>query len=353
MAHLLDTSKGKAGFVSYMQPAWHGLGTVLNEVMTVEDALKYGGLEFHVGKAPNIHLIEWQGEEKVITSDSSFFTYRTDTFAVLGNMLGKDYTVLQNSDALSILDDVVKVNDGILFQTAGSLRGGAVTFVCCSLPEKIIVNGKDEVEQYLVVCNSHDKSMALKVFFTPIRVVCQNTLSLGVSKATKSYSIRHTTGVKGNLAQAMQILGLADKNKGLAEEAFTQMAKVKMNQSNFWNYVGNVFFSEDEKSKLRNGEKVNDVVSSIKKKAIDGVLEFAETGVGQSEAGEGSAWWAYNAVTGYLSNQKSYGSAEKRFEYLTVKTDLLDTALSLALNPQSISPLTLSGGGLLKSLNFN
>jgi phage/plasmid-like protein (TIGR03299 family) len=353
MAHELDLSNGRANFVSYKQPAWHGLGTVLQDVMTVEDALKHGGLAFHVEKRPNNHVIEWEGQEKIITSAESFFTFRTDTLSVLGDKLGKDYTVLQNTDALNILDTLVAQDCGISFESAGSLKGGKVVFVCCKMPEPIVVGANDITEQYLVMCNSHDGSMAVKVMFTPVRVVCQNTLTMAMSRAKKNHSIRHTSNVKENVNQAMKVLGIAHQNHDLAEQAFNELSKVKMNQQAFWNYVGNVFATPDERTKLRSGEPATKVISSIKQKAINGVLEFAEVGVGQQEAGAGTGWWAYNAVSGYASNLKAYSSAEKRFEYLTTDTGVLDRAFELAMNPSLIEPLTLSASGLVSGLSYN
>ena len=73
MAHEIDTQKGFAGFASFKQKAWHGLGTVLEERMSIADALTFGGLDFEVQKSPNVHRFP-DGNEQV--SKDSFFTYR-------------------------------------------------------------------------------------------------------------------------------------------------------------------------------------------------------------------------------------------------------------------------------------
>ena len=57
MAHLIDSSKGFNAFVSFAAPAWHGLGTVLNNPLTTLDALQQGGLNYDVLKLPNIHFL--------------------------------------------------------------------------------------------------------------------------------------------------------------------------------------------------------------------------------------------------------------------------------------------------------
>ncbi len=344
MAHELDLSNNQANFVSYKQKAWHGLGTVLEETMTIEDALNYGGLNFNVNKLPNTHLIPFVTETGIkgnhkVTSDNSFFTYRDDTNAVLGDKLGKDYTVLQNLEALGIFDLILENNSGITLETAGSLKGGKTVFVTVKMPQKIVVGNSDEVEQYLVASNSHDGSSAVRVMFTPVRVVCQNTLTMAIKGAQGIHAIRHTGNVKENTQQAFKIMGLALTNHDVAEATFNKMAKTRLMKEEFFNYLGNVFFSESEIRQIKQGTPQQDVLSPQKVKLIESVMDFSYSGVGQAEANEMSAWWAYNGVTGYLSNEKKFKDAEKRFDGLLVSTGIQDKALSLAMDVQSIQSL--------------
>jgi hypothetical protein len=62
-----------------------------------------------------------------------------------------------------------------------------------------------------------------------------------------------------------------------------------------------------------------------------------------------SSWWAYNGVTGFLSNEKKFKDAEKRFDNLLVSTSVQDKALSLALNPSFITSLKASSNYQLSS----
>ena len=347
MAHELDSSNNQVNFVSYKQKAWHGLGTVLQTEMTVEDALTYGGLGFNVNKLPNTHLIPYITEtglkaNRKLTSDNSFFTYRDDTNAILGDKLGKDYTVLQNLEALGILDLVLENDKGVSLETAGSLKGGKTVFITAKMPQSIIVGRNDEVEQYLVASNSHDGSSAVRIMFTPVRVVCQNTLTMAIKGAKKHHSIRHTQNVKDNTQQAFKVMGFALQNHDAAEGVYNEMAKTQLRKDEFWNYLGNVFFSEEEIKEIKTGTAKEDVLSPQKIKLIESVMEYSHNGVGQHEAGEMSAWWAYNGVTGYLSNEKSFKDSEKRFEHLLLDTRLQDKALALAINPSTIQTLKKS-----------
>src|SRR5882762_8472422 len=104
MAHKIDQSTGQAAFIAYQAPGWHGLGMTFTKDITVENALVDAKLAFKVLKASNIHRI---GDMEII-SKSSFFTYRTDTNAILGDKLGKNYTVYQNDTALAVVDEMLK-----------------------------------------------------------------------------------------------------------------------------------------------------------------------------------------------------------------------------------------------------
>lgn len=345
MAHQIDFQKGTAGFVSYKQPAWHGLGKVIETELSVEEAIKFANLDFLVEKAPNIHRIP--GQEDVI-STNSFFTYRTDTNFVLGDKLGTQYHVVQNEEALSVVEGLIKEGK-VIVETAGSLRNGATVFMCCKLPEPIVIKGSDEIRQYVVIAAGHDGQTAIMAYFTNVRVVCANTLQTSLRDARQKYSIRHTPSAKDKLNEALKIMVIARKNQEKVGEAYEQMTRVKLAQNDFWNYVGNVFLSDAEIKELQNGKNAREVISTRKQNQINKVLEFAETGIGQREAEAGSGWWAYNAVTGYFSNVVNFDTPEARMEGLLFNGAgaKMETALQLALNPEQIKPLKRA------SVNFN
>ncbi|MFX9626919.1 alpha/beta hydrolase, partial [Acinetobacter baumannii] len=86
----------KYSFFSVKEKAWHGLGQIVEDYPTSKEALQFAGLDFEVVKRPNTHRLD-DGTE--IISKTSFYTYRPDTGAILGDRLGKDYEVVQNIDA--------------------------------------------------------------------------------------------------------------------------------------------------------------------------------------------------------------------------------------------------------------
>jgi phage/plasmid-like protein (TIGR03299 family) len=346
MAHEIDTQKGFAGFASYKQTAWHGLGTVLEERMTIADALTFGGLDFEVLKAPNVHRFP-DATERV--SKDSFFTYRTDTNCVLGDKLGKGYTVMQNKVALDLVDELVS-KQSMTIETVGSLCDGAKVFVTLKNETPIDLGNNDITEQYLVLLNGHDGNTAISAYFTNVRVVCQNTLNASLGLSKNKHTVRHTVTAKDRLTEALIIMGVMQRNTDLDKQAYQQMKAQRFTDKMFSHYLGNVFFTPHEITELKKGD--TGVISSRKRNVIAEVVNFAHTGIGQDLAGEGSAFWAYNAVTGYFSNQKVYKDTELRMDNLLWGTDasVMNRASELALMPEKMVNLDKN---LVSSLMLN
>lgn len=347
MAHELDFTKGKPAFATYKQKAWHSLGRVLTKrPETVEELMEVAGLDYEVEKAPNIHRLP-NGHE--IESKSSFFTYRKDTiqnidhYKVLGANVGDGYTIVQNEEALGILEPFFD-NETILFETAGAIRNGSRTFVTCKTKDPIVIDGKDEVDNYFVVFNSHDGSLSLMAYFTPVRIVCNNTLQMSFHNAKRQIKLKHTTNVKNKLETATKILLQADKNAEAFKETAQAMKKAKWTERKFFDYLANVFCTPEELNKMGTGEHPLKVLSTRKQNVITDVLNFAHGGVGQREATPGSAWWAYNAVTGYYANAKNFQSPEKKMQSLLFggSDKTMTKALALAKPNGKIKPLGTS-----------
>lgn len=325
MAHKIDQTTGRDAFYSHKVNAWHGLGTVLDrQPEDLPELLELSGLNYEVIKTPTFFNI---GD--VQHESGSFATYRADTNAALGNV-GNRYTVMQNEDALSVIEPFFDAKD-ITIETAGALDGGRQMFITCKKNDPIIVGKGDEVENYFTIFNSHDGSLAIMAYFTPIRVVCNNTLQMSFKNCSEKISIRHTINADSKLKQAAKILLAADRNAAAFQEQAQAMRKTKFTQSKFFDYLANVFCDPKEIKQMRTGAHPFEALSTRKRNIIEGVIDFAESGVGQREAVNGSAWWAYNAVTGYCTH-KDRTDAEKRFNSLYFGSDnkTMTKALKLA-----------------------
>lgn len=269
---------------------------------------------------------------------------------MLGSRLGKGYTVYQNMDALNVVDDLLKTGK-VAIETVGAVDEGRKVFTCLKLNTPIRVDGKDVVEQYVLLANAHDGSLAITAMPTNIRVVCNNTLSAALSGAKASHKIRHTTNAADRVKEAFQIMGLLEDNSKANAAAYNAMKCNSLTKQEFFDYIGNIFMDTAEIADLQKGNK--EAISTRKQNMIGEVLNFAETGVGQREAlGDSlNMWYAYNAVTGYLTS-KPYKSADDRFESLLLgdSATKIKEAGELALRPHNIRPLSKTATA---GLSFN
>lgn len=340
MSHMLDFSKGKAAFASYRQLAWHNYGHIFEEQpQSIHQLAEAAGLDFNVEKLPNVHRLP-DGSE--VVSDNSFFTYRKDTNTILGDKLGKEYTVLDNEEVLSIVEPLLK-DQRLQFETAGVIRNGSRIFLTGKLTDPMVIDSRDVVDNYFVIFNSHDGSLSVMTFYTPIRIVCNNTLQMAFNQTKDKITIRHSTNVRQRTIEATKILTTAKANAEIFVERAQHLKKQSWTERKFFDYIANIFMTPEEMTKAGTGQHPLEFLSSRKRNIITGVLDFSESGVGQQEAIPGSAWWAYNAVTGYYAH-KEFTNDEKYLEsnLFGAGHSTMTKALNLAVNDTKIRTLQAS-----------
>ncbi len=285
MPHNLNVTDGGPSMMYVGETPWHSLGTKLDRPATAEEAIQAAHLDFTVEKyrlktTPNDLQVE-----------SHFATVRTDTMEVLG-VVGSRYEPIQNKDAFTTFDALVGEGEAI-YHTAGVLGKGERIWLLAKLPDYIRINRDDLVEKYLLLVNSHDGSSTVRVKLTPIRVVCENTLSLALSGAEQEVHVRHTLNAMEKLKEVHEILGLTNKLYMQLDAIFNRMAETKLEQETLTEYVKTVF-PENPESKDQ----------SWVKKVHDTVFELAESGEG-AEMTRGTLWGAYNAVTEYVDHYRN------------------------------------------------
>jgi phage/plasmid-like protein (TIGR03299 family) len=315
MAHNLEIKDGKASFVT-TKPAWHKLGTVVENAMTSEEAIKLAGLDYEVAKVPV--LMEGINGFNSVVPDH-FITKRTDTNETFG-IVGNKYEVVQNKDAFNFFDAIVG-GDLAMFETAGALGKGEKIFITAKMPDFIRITGTDDLtECYVILTSSHDGSGAVIAGISPIRIVCENTMRLSLKKAISKVSIRHTTNVKANLDTAHKLIGISHAYITELNECFNVLAKKKISDNQVLKLVEQLFVSEKEDSTR---------IKNIR----EAVLTSYHTGIGQ-EGILGTAWGFLNGLTHFHSHIKEYKNADVKFENLLMdgaSSKVNDKALDLLL----------------------
>lgn len=190
-------------FLGRREPAWHGLGTVFTEPLTATEALEKADGDYEIITVP-LEYPEWLRTALEVqhksTATKQFALVRQtkgNEVATVFGTVGDRYTPMQNRDIATILNPL---SDEWPVETVGLLAEGKTLFMSLDAGEGAVrKNGAlDAIHQYFLVSNTHDKGRSLQIAFTPVRVVCQNTLMSGLSQAHLKASLPHLKGVKAD-----------------------------------------------------------------------------------------------------------------------------------------------------------
>jgi len=300
--HNLNYHNDRYSFVSAKEPAWHKCGTILDHVFTAQEAIEFGGLDFTVEKQS---LITDAG----LNVPNYFATVRQDTSDVLG-LVGNDYTIVQNRDVFSFFDQIV--GDGrAIYETAGCLGKGGVLFITAKLPREIVIGNDGLIENYLVLCSSHDGSMAITAFFTPVRVVCQNTLNAAFNRNTNRVYIKHTQNVKERFVEAAHVMGIHSEYLDRLEAAFRLLYDQRVTDAEMKAVITRAFLSKDELKTLAVAGDVE--LSTRKSNIIDGVIQYYNQ-ASEINSIRGTGYGVYNAVAGYFQNVREFRSNDAKMK---------------------------------------
>jgi phage/plasmid-like protein (TIGR03299 family) len=296
---------------------WQVIGTTIANNATSAEALVQAGLDFEVVKRPNIHALP-SGNN--IISDNSFYTFRTDTEAILGDKVGKDYQVVQNLDAFEFFDSIVGNSGGIRYETAGALGFGETIFITAKLPDYIKVGRNDLIDQYLFLTSTHDGGGCITIAFTPVRIWCSNTLNTALRNCSNAIKIRHTASAAEKLKGAHTMLGISNQLSTELEVIFNRWSRIKITDPQVKRLIQLAMIPNRETyEKLKSGK--DEALSSHYNNIVSGVFDYCMTADSQQESTtKGTLFGAYNAVTGYYQNVRNYRNDDSKFKSIMYGT---------------------------------
>jgi phage/plasmid-like protein (TIGR03299 family) len=328
MAHNLNFNEqtGRYSFFSVQQKAWHGLGRIVEQYPTSEEAIRYAGLDYEVIKTSlytrGTNIIENASGIEITDNELQVPDYyaniRSDNNAVLG-VVGKDYHIVQNRDAFAFFDAIVGGGEGILYETAGALGNGERIFITAKLPDYIRVgNGDDVTEKYIFLTTSHDGSGSITAAFTPIRIVCQNTLNASLRNMSNVVRIKHTAGAKLRLENAHKVMGLANTLSNQLEDIFNGWAKVRVTDAEVCKLIQLALCPNKETLDLLK-KGAEDEISTVFKNTVENAFAYAMISDSQQmDTTKGTLFGAYNAVTGYYQNVRKYKDDEAKLQSIVM-----------------------------------
>lgn len=328
MAHLHESS------LLFGETAWHKLGTVLPadspERFSVSDSIRISGLDWTVAKVPlTISPLASHCADQPL--DGCYGIVRIgkgNPHVMEGVSVGEKYHCLQNAEMFDWFQPFLD-SKRISFETLGSLDGGKKVWILANILDEngestIDIGGGDTIQKRLLLSGSHDGSAATSVGFSPIRVVCWNTLSAALS-AGGFLKVRHTRSQKDTLAIVRDTIDLAEQSFRATTAQYQQLLYAGISATDLRNYVKIVF----DVDKIDDGD-----MSTRMRNIVDRCCHLAKYGKGNE--GELTLWSAYNGVTEYLTHEKNQGNPNNQLKSLwfgsSAKTNLraFEVAMSLS-----------------------
>lgn len=309
MAHMVETM-AYAGEVP-----WHGLGKQVHADLTPEQMLVEAGLDWEVERIPAYAMVN--GEQVAVGKSA---LVRTSDSKVL-DVVGDDWNPVQNAEAFDFFNDFVMAGN-MEMHTAGSLRGGQLVWALAKVKDAgFDLFGGDRVDAHLLFSNPHMYGKSINVRFTPIRVVCNNTLSLSLSEASKnSVKVSHRTVFDAESVK--KTMGIATEKMANYREMAEFLGTKRYTEETAKEYLARLFpVGGDAKRKTES-------------KSAKNIYELLELQPGANYA-EGTYWQLFNGVTYYVDHQMGrtddnrltsawFGSGASK------KQDAMELALELA-----------------------
>lgn len=287
---------------------WHGLGTKLDKPATAAEAIKAANLDWTVTKVP-LYAVAGDVSRRVEGQYATVPAHKWNTTdCPIFGTVGEGYRPLQNTEAFDWFDGIVGEGAAI-YHTAGALGQGERVWVLAKLPGHIQVADDDITDKYLLLSNSHDGESSVQIRFTPVRVVCANTLGQALREPGSTIRVAHTRDLKDRLEQAKKNLRIIDTRYRQIEAAFRQMVAVKMDEARLTTYLTTVFSDPADADDQRAAERVF--------KQRGKAAWYFENGKGNTlKAVAGTLWAAYNGVAEFVDHGPTKRSASSQLEYV-------------------------------------
>jgi phage/plasmid-like protein (TIGR03299 family) len=292
----VTVKNGRAEMAFRGDTPWHGLGNELRDDMTWDEKAEAAGfnwhieatkVRYHVGRPPKLKEIS----DKLVL-------YRSDDEEPL-SVVSKDFKITQPRDVLNYFQDLTEKFELGQLETAGTLFGGKQFWALANLGEMgmSVLDEKDKLKPYVLFATSCDRSIANTIKFLSMRVVCKNTLSIGLSeKGGTQVKQRHRKEFDPEMAN--KELGLQAKAEFEQEmEIFRELAKTRMSEQEMVKASMQLY-----------RPKVQDMTADELKSAAKakGVRRVSQLAIGHDALGDelngvhGTLWGWLNSVTEYV-----------------------------------------------------
>ena len=307
MAHELEiNADGSANMIWADTPCWHGLGTEMDPKKGAVEWMKAANLDWDVVKQPmfaslpngeNINVLGKNGGEySVLVRDKGKNTFDQDD--VFGPV-GPEWVPVQNSEVFQFMERFCKAGK-MQMETCGALKGGTEIWALAKFRDDFDIIPGDPMKGYLLFHSAHVWGKGNQVRLTPIRVVCNNTLTMAIGSSGRKaggFRMPHTKAFDSEVqASAEMALGLADEQIKQLQEAAAILSKTKATPEKVHEFIAKLYQPKLIPDMLAAND-TNPIHTSFSPSS-ENVWEAINRAPGHDLYGSKGTWWgAFNGVT--------------------------------------------------------
>jgi len=309
MAHMIDTTTGRAAIAYVGETPWHKMGKALTPGAPIETWAIEAGLSHSVQRTAVQYM---KPDDGVIVYPDRDVLYRSDTHAPLG-IVSKWYQVVQPAEVLGFFADLIKHNSFEL-ETAGALDGGKRIWALARVNDGECLLETDRIRPYVLLATSYDASLSTTAKFTSVRVVCHNTLTMAVGYGDQAASERDEVGsvikvphnAKFNAQDVRMDLGIVFDQWERFLATTRKLARQQVNETFCAAFLKALLPLPAAPKEAKPGEIVKPPKTVEETRAFKSIMALFDGGAIGSDLPEakGTAFGLLNAVTEYVDHTR-------------------------------------------------
>lgn len=306
MAQVIDITNGQPAIQYRHDTPWGSSGETVSADATVEQWQEKAGLLWDVRKEQLFRSNDTEtGEIDMKLVRNNVCLVRSDNDYPL-SIVSPKYQVVQPKTLVEFFHQL-KSDNLLSIETMGTSREGRVVWALGRTGRNFEVTPGDQVDEFVLIATSYDKSLSTVVIRTSLRVRCMNMLPmlLRTNDARVSRLRGSHLGTFDFEAARHMVQRTAEDELELHTfvEQVQTLAQHKMSHDELVSYLVGVLYPSEALQQAA----TPDVIA----KNVSALLDIYANAPGQDMA-QGTAWGALNAVTYYVDHVRGR-SADRRF----------------------------------------
>lgn len=222
---------------------WDGLGEDVSEANSAMEVCKLAGLDYRVQTEP-IFTADGQKIRNMVATRRYDVVGDVEIPSTVYGVVSNRYTPIQNPKGFEVIDALFAHN-GFQVETAGQFDDGKIVWIEAKLPERVMVGEK--IMPYLVFTNRHDGKGSVRIFLSPVRIRCKNTLNYAIKGArNRTFSVKHTATANERLAQAIETINHYNQYLNAMESVIEKQKRILLEEKHVDNFLSQLFPVSDE-----------------------------------------------------------------------------------------------------------